>query len=494
MRTEVKVQNREYGNLVAGEIRTSSSGENMPDINPADTREVLGVFPSMTEDEVVEAVESAAEACRAWKDLTPIARGAYLFQAANLFRDRAESIARDITREVGKTIKEARAEVANTANFFEYFAGFGRQPQGDHLPDERPGVFTYTQREPIGVVGLITPWNDPLLTTARKLAPALISGNTVVLKPAPDTPLAAWHLAEVFRDVELPGGVINTVTGSALMIGNVLLEHPAVNGISFTGSTRVGKELTRRAGERSELRIQTEMGGKNASLVLADADFAKAADTIVAGAFAQGGQRCTATSRVVVTEGAHGSLMETLVARTQDIRVGNGLDESTGMGPVVSQGQLDKILGAVERGKDEGGTVVAGGSRLTEDAYEHGYFVAPTVIDGVDPEAGVAQEEIFGPVLSVIRTSDLEEGVRIVNGTGYGLSASIFTENLAAAHYFARNAEAGNISVNLPTAGWSVHLPFGGFKDSGSAFKEQGREGLQFYTRVRTVAMNVTPQ
>jgi acyl-CoA reductase-like NAD-dependent aldehyde dehydrogenase len=485
------LQHTEYGNLVAGEFKTSSSGQSIEDINPADTREVLGTFPSMTRDEAVEAVEAAAAAFPEWKRLSRVERGKYLFEIAKHIRERSEDLAQDITREVGKTIKEARVEVANTANFFEYYAGFGRQPQGDNLPDERPGVFTYTRHEPLGVVGLITPWNDPLLTTARKLAPALICGNTVVLKPAPDTPLATWHLAKTFTDVGLPAGVLNTVSGDAPMIGELFLEHPAVQGISFTGSTRVGNELQRRAGERSNLRIQTEMGGKNATLVLGDADFSKAAEVIAAGAFAQCGQRCTATSRVVAIEDAHEPLIEALVERAEELRIGNGLDESTEMGPLVNERQLDKVLGAVERGKDEGGTVLAGGSRLDEDGYEHGYFVAPTIVDDVSPEAWVAQEEIFGPVLSVIRAPDVERGVEIVNSTDYGLSASVFTESLAAAHYFTQNTEAGNIAVNLPTAGWSVHLPFGGFKDSGSSFKEQGREGLQFYTRVRTVAMNV---
>jgi alpha-ketoglutaric semialdehyde dehydrogenase len=485
------LQHTEYGNLVAGEFRTSSSGQSMQDINPADTREVLGTFPSMTREEVAEAIEAAADAFPEWKRLSPVARGKYLFEIANHIRERSEELARDVTQEVGKTINEARVEVTNTANFFEYYAGFGRQPQGDNLPDERPGVFTYTRHEPLGVVGLITPWNDPLLTTARKLAPALICGNTVVLKPAPDTPLAAWHLAKIVNDVGVPAGVMNTVSGDAPTIGDLFLEHPAVRGISFTGSTQVGKELQRRAGERGNLRIQTEMGGKNATLVLGDVDFRKAAEVITAGAFAQCGQRCTATSRVVATEDAHGHLMEALVERAEELRIGNGLDESTEMGPLANERQLDKVLRAVERGKDEGGTVLAGGSRLDENGYEHGYFVAPTILDNVGPEAWVAQQEIFGPVLSVITAPDVERGVEIVNGTDYGLSASVFTESLAAAHYFAQNAEAGNIAVNLPTAGWSVHLPFGGFKDSGSAFKEQGREGLQFYTRARTVAMNV---
>lgn len=485
------MQQNEYGNLVAGEFRTSGSGESITDINPADTREVVATFPSMTEGEVEEAVEAAADAFPGWKRLSPVARGTYLFKVAGLLRDSSETVARSITREVGKTINEARAEVANTANFFEYYAGFGRQPQGDQLPDERAGVFTYTKREPLGVVGLIAPWNDPLLTTARKLAPALISGNTVVLKPALDTPLATWHLAEILSEVDVPAGVVNTVTGSAPMIGDVLLEHPEVSGISFTGSTKVGRELARRAADRGNLRIQTEMGGKNATLVLSDADFSEAAETIMAGAFAQGGQRCTATSRIVVTEDAHESLMEALVAGAESISVGNGLEESTGMGPLANEGQLDKALRAVEQARQEGGSVATGGSRLTEGSYEHGYFFPPTILDDVSPEARVAQEEIFGPVLSVITASNLEEGVEIVNNSSYGLSASIFTGSLVAAHYFAQNAEAGNISVNLPTAGWAVHLPFGGFKDSGSSFKEQGGEGLQFYTRVRTVAMNV---
>ena len=480
-----------YGNLVAGEFRTSSSGELVQDVNPADTREVLGDFSAMTREEVAQAVEAASEAFPGWKKTSAARRAPYLFAAANIVREQAEQIARDITREVGKTVKEARVEVANAANFFEYYAGFGRHPLGDNLPDERPGVFTYTRREPVGVIGLITPWNDPLLTTARKLAPALISGNTAVTKPAGDTPLATHHLARVFKEAGLPAGVINTVVGSASTIGDVLLEHPAMQAVSFTGSTGVGKELVRRAGERSELRMQAEMGGKNASLVLGDADIDSAAETILAGAYTQGGQRCTATSRVVVTRDAHGPLLEALVARAEGIRVGNGLDEETGMGALINQRQIDKALEAVEKGKADGATVATGGSRLKGSEYDHGYFFPPTVIDDVAADSWLAQEEIFGPVLSIITVRDLEEGVETVNNSAYGLSASIFTRSLAAAHHFADNVEAGNVAVNLPTAGWGVHLPFGGFKDSGSPFKEQGHEALQFYTRVRTVAMGV---
>lgn len=480
-----------YGNLVAGEIRGSHSGETVKSYNPADTRQVLGEFPVMAREEVVEAIEAAAEASPAWRKTPVSARSPYLLKVAELFREQAEQLARDITREVGKTVRESRAEVTTTADLFAYYAGFGLQAQGANLPGQRAGVFAYTQREPVGVVGLMTPWSDPLLAPARKLAPALISGNTAVVQPSEDTPLATHRLASVMAEAGLPAGVVNTVTGDETKVVDVLLEHPSVQAISFTGSTKAGKELVRKAADRSELRVQTEMGAKNAALVLDDADIEKAADAIVSGALVQGGQHRAAISRVVVVEDIHEPLMAALIARVERIRVGNGLDNATDLGPLVHQGLLDEAVEAVEKANAEGATVVTGGFRLEGEDYDHGYFFAPTVLDGVAPDAWVARKEILGPVLCVITAKDLAEGIDVVNNSAYGLSASVFTRSLAAAHHFAENVEAGNVSVNLSTVNWGVHLPFGGVKDSGSPFREQGAEALQFYTRLRTVAMDV---
>jgi len=479
-----------YRNLIAGEWVEARGGETLQDVNPADTADVVAEFPSMTAEDVTRALDAAAEAFPAWKAMTWTARGAILRRAAELIRERLEPIARDLTREMGKTLREARGEVTRASYFFDYYGAFGRWPIGDYLPDERDGVFTFTVREPLGVVVAIAPWNDPALTPARKLAPALIAGNTVVLKPATLTPLSAWHLLRALHDAGMPRGVVNMVTGPARATGDPLIRHPAVRVITFTGSTAVGLDLQAKAAGRN-IRVQTEMGGKNAMVVLRDADPALAAELAVAAGFGQSGQRCTATSRVVVERAIHTAFVDAFVARTGQVRVGPGLEESTTMGPVVDDSQLQTVLRAVERGRREGAEVLAGGERLRGPAYDRGYFVAPTILAGVSPSMEVAQEEIFGPVVAVLEADDLRHAIDIVNGTRYGLSASVVTRSLAAAHAFARGVDTGCVAVNLPTVGWDVHTPFGGFKDSGSAFKEHGIEGLQVYTRVKSVAMRV---
>ena len=478
-----------YKILVAGEW-VDARGGTLQDLNPADTSEVVAEFPSMTAEDVTRAVDAAAEAFPAWKALTWTARGAVLRRAAELIRERLEGIARDLTREMGKTLREARGEVARAAAFFDYYGAYGRLPIGDHLPDERDGVFTFTVREPLGVVVAIAPWNDPALTPARKLAPALIAGNTVVLKPATLTPLSAWHLIRALHDAGMPRGVVNMVTGPARATGDPLIRHPAVRAITFTGSTAVGLELQAKVAGRN-VRVQTEMGGKNAMVVLKDADPQLAAALAVAAGFGQTGQRCTATSRVVVERGVRDAFVEAFVAQAKRIRVGRGLDEGTDMGPVVDGSQLETVLRSVETGRREGAEVLFGGERLSGPGYDRGFFVQPTILGNVAPTMTVAQEEIFGPVVAVLEADDVERAVEIVNSTRYGLSASVVTRSLAAAHAFARGVETGCVAVNLPTVGWDVHTPFGGFKDSGSAFKEHGIEGLQFYTRVKSVAMRV---
>lgn len=479
-----------YKNLVAGEWVDSRTGETIEDLNPADTNEVVAVFPSMTADDAGRVVEAAAEAFPGWKAMTPVARGAILQRAAELIRERVETIARDLTREMGKTLKEARGEVTRASYFFDYYGAYGRLPIGDYLPDERDGVFTFTAREPLGVVLIIAPWNDPALTPARKLAPALIAGNTVVLKPATLTPLSAWHLMRALHDAGMPRGVVNMVTGPARTVGNALLDHPMVRAVTFTGSTAVGLSIQARVAGRN-IRVQTEMGGKNAMVVLSDAQPKLAAELAAAAGFGQSGQRCTATSRVIVESKVRDAFMSEFVNSTKRIKVGPGLDDATTMGPVVDRSQLDTVLQAVDSGRKEGAAVAFGGERLRGDGYDRGYFVAPTILDRVSPKMTVAQEEIFGPVVAVMEAADVDEAIAIVNGTRYGLSSSVVTRSLAAAHAFARGVETGCVAVNLPTVGWDVHVPFGGFKDSGSAFKEHGIEGLQFYQRVKSVAMKV---
>jgi acyl-CoA reductase-like NAD-dependent aldehyde dehydrogenase len=482
-----------YKNLVAGEWVNARNGELFEDVNPADTGDIVGTFPSMGAEDVSGAIDAAAEGFASWKQLTPVARGAMLRRTGELLRERRETIARDLTREMGKTVAESRGEVTRASFFFDYYGAYGRLPIGDHLPDERDGVFTYTIREPLGVVVAIAPWNDPILTPACKVAPALIAGNAIVLKPATLTPLSSWHLLRALADAGMPRGVVNMVTGAASVVGDAIIGHPAVRAITFTGSTAVGLELQARVRGRN-IRLQTEMGGKNALVVLRDGDPRVAAQLAAAGGFGQTGQRCTATSRVVVESPLQESFMEEFVAAAQRIEVGPGLQEGTTMGPVVDAKQLDTVLGAVEQGRREGVLVRHGGTRLRGDRYDRGYFVAPTILDKVSPAMQVAQEEIFGPVVSVMQARDVDEAIAIVNQTRYGLSASVVTRSLVAAHAFARGVDVGCVAVNLPTVGWDVHVPFGGFKDSGSPFKEHGIEGLQFYTRIKSVAMRVTDQ
>src|SRR5574341_2214258 len=479
-----------YKDLIAGEWVEARSGETLRDVNPADTREVVAEFPSMGAEDVSRAVDAAAEAFPKWKALTAVARGAILRRAAELIRERLETIARDLTREMGKTLREARGEVTRASFFFDYYGSYGRLPIGNYLPDERDGVFTFTVREPLGVVVAIAPWNDPILTPARKMAPALIAGNTVVLKPATLTPLSAWHLIRALHDAGMPRGVVNLVTGPAKATGSALRDHSAVRAITFTGSTAVGLDLQAKVAGRN-IRVQTEMGGKNALVVLKDADPRLAADLAAAAGFGQSGQRCTATSRVVVEGPIRDAFLEEFVKRTKQITVGPGLEESTTMGPVVDSSQLETVVQAVATGRREGAAVLYGGERLSGPRYDRGYFVAPTILDRVSPQMRIAQEEIFGPVVAVMTAADVDDAIATVNNTRYGLSASVVTRSLAAAHAFARGVDTGCVGVNLPTVGWDVHVPFGGFKDSGSPYKEHGIEGLQFYTRVKSVAMRV---
>lgn len=478
-----------YKNLVAGEW-VDSRGGTVQDLNPADTSEVVAEFPSMTAEDVTRAIDAAAGAFPSWKAKTWTARGAIMRRAAELIRERAEPIARDLTREMGKTLREARGEIQRTSFFFDYYGAYGRLPIGDYLPDERDGVFTFTAREPLGVVAAIAPWNDPALTPARKMAPALIAGNTVVLKPATLTPLSAWHLLRALHDAGMPKGVVNMVTGPARATGDPLLLHPAVRAVTFTGSTAVGLAIQAKVAGRN-IRVQTEMGGKNAMVVLKDASVKLAAELAVAAGYGQSGQRCTATSRVVVDRGIKDAFLNEFMTRTKQIKVGSGLDDATTMGPVVDDSQLQTVLKAVETGRREGAEVLFGGQRLGGSGFDRGYFVQPTVLGNVTPSMAVAQEEIFGPVVAVMEAADVQQAIEIVNGTRYGLSASVVTRSLEAAHTFARGVDTGCVAVNLPTVGWDVHTPFGGFKESGSAFKEHGIEGLQFYTRVKSVAMRV---
>lgn len=474
--------------LIAGSWRAGAAGEWYEIRNPADAREVVAEVPAMTAEDAAEALEAAGRAQRAWRASSPIERGEVLRKAAVLVRERLSEIARDVTLEMGKLAHEARGEVLKTADFLEYYAAFGRLPIGEVLPDARPGAEARTVREPRGVVVAITPWNDPVITPARKLCPALVSGNAVVMKAAPESPLSALHLARALEDAGLPPGVLSILTGPGADLPRALVAADGFHALTFTGSTAVGLELHRALAGRN-IPLQTEMGGKNAAVVLPDANVELTIEALAAGAFVQAGQRCTATSRVLVAETRYDEVVERLSARASAIKVGAGLQEGVEMGPLVAERRLDSSLATLERTRAAGVRVAAGGVRAGEAGLEHGWFLAPTVLADVTPEADVWRNELFAPVVAVGRFESVDDAIALVNDSPYGLSASLFTRDLEAAHRFAASVDAGNVAVNLPTAGWDVQHPFGGFKDSGSPFKEQGTAAFDFYCRTKTIAM-----
>ncbi|CAL9620312.1 Aldehyde dehydrogenase, thermostable [Nocardiopsis dassonvillei] len=476
--TEILVGGRWLGAVDAVEV-----------FDPADVREPVARVPALTPDQVTAVYDEAEAGFTRWRRTSPFERSRIFRSAAGLLRSRASEIARDLTREMGKTLAEATGEVGKAADFFEYYASLDRESYGALLHDARPGTRAHIQREPIGVVLAVTPWNDPLLTPARKLAPALAAGNAAVVKPASETPLSTIHLARALHDAGLPAGVLNVVTGRTGLISDALLDDPRIAAVTFTGSNEVGERLRTRLARRN-VRFQGELGGKNATVVLADADLEAAAAAVMTAAFGQAGQRCTATSRLLVDRAVHDRFVDMVCERAVKLRVGPGAEEDTTMGPLVSPAQRDSVLGDIARAVEQGAAVRAGGGAPSQGELLHGCYVDPTVVVGVTAEMDLWSHEVFGPVLAVRAVDGLDEAVEAVNDSVYGLSAAIFTRDLAAAYRFADEAECGQVAVNTATTGWDVHHPFGGFRDSGSAFKEQGAEALRFYTRLKTVAVN----
>ncbi|MFN3323740.1 MAG: aldehyde dehydrogenase family protein [Bryobacteraceae bacterium] len=472
-----------YRNYINGEWVAGDTFENR---NPANTDEVVGLFPKATAADVRAAAEAADAALPAWSNMAGPARGALLFKVADILDRKFEQIAEEMTREEGKTLPEAKGEVRRSINIFRYFAGEGSRLNGMLVPSERDRVHMFAIRKPIGVVGLITPWNFPSAIPAWKLAPALICGNTVVLKPASLAPLSAWRLVEACHEAGIPKGVVNFITGSGSLVGDALLSAPGLKGISFTGSCGVGQRLHEQAAAR-RLRVQLEMGGKNPTIVLADADFNSAVENTVNAAFFSTGQKCTATSRVIVEEPIYDRFLAALIERTKKLKVGNGMEPGIDIGPAVDQGQLDTVLDYIEIGRKEAGSPCVGGNRITGGAYDKGYFVEPTIFANVTENMRIAQEEIFGPVLAVMRATDFSDAMRIANNVPFGLSASIQTTNVSRVFEYVYQMEAGLLTVNLPSAGVEYQLPFGGTKDSSFGSKEQGPAALEFYSDYKTV-------
>jgi acyl-CoA reductase-like NAD-dependent aldehyde dehydrogenase len=473
-------------NLIGGEWRPSTSGATYEKHNPARPSEVIGEFPASGAEDVDAAVDAAAAAFPAWSGTAAAGRGAILTKAADLVEERVEEIAQDMTREMGKPLREARLEAARAATIFRFFAGEAWRPKGEMYEQSATGSSVYTLRRPLGVVGLITPWNFPAAIPAWKLAPALVFGNTVVLKLAQESPLTGLHLAACLDEAGLPAGVLNVVIGRGSEVGTPLVRHPEVRAISFTGSVEVGREVREQATALGK-RVQLELGGHNPLIVMADAKLDKAIEAAYAGAFWSAGQKCTATRRIYVEDSIYDEFKGRLLARIDEGKVGDPADPETEVGPVVNDKQLNDILAAVEQGEREGATLLAGGRRVDDEAY----LLAPTLFEGVDDKAMLSCEEVFGPVTSLYRFSTLDEAIRRANSVEFGLSASIFTTDLEAAQRFVNEVEAGLLHINSQTAGADVHVPFGGIKGSGFGPHEQGRAALEFYTEVITVYQDV---
>ncbi|HYW41516.1 MAG TPA: aldehyde dehydrogenase family protein [Bryobacteraceae bacterium] len=473
-----------FSNYIDGEwVKGSALFE---DRNPADTDEVAGCFVKGTARDVEDAAAAAGAALPVWSGMSGPARGNILFRAADILDRKFEQVSAEMTREEGKTLPEAKGEVRRSINIFRYFAGEGSRMPGMLVPSERDRVHMFALRKPVGVVGMITPWNFPSAIPAWKMAPALICGNTVVLKPASAAPLSAWRLVEALHEAGIPKGTVNFVAGPGGELGRAVVGARPVKAVSFTGSCEIGNWLHAEASKR-RLRIQLEMGGKNPTVVLADADFSTAVENVVNAAFFSTGQKCTATSRAIVEDAIYDRFVAAVVERTRRLKVGNGMEPGIEIGPCVDQGQMDTVLRYIEAGRKESGEPLCGGRRMTDGALAKGYFVEPTVFAGVEEEHIIAREEIFGPVLAIMRAKHFEDAMRIANNIPFGLSSSIQTTNLSRAFEYIYRAEVGLLTVNLPSAGVEYQLPFGGTKESSFGPKEQGQAAMEFYSDYKTV-------
>ncbi|MBI4484099.1 MAG: aldehyde dehydrogenase family protein [Acidobacteria bacterium] len=473
-------------NYIGGEWVESVSGRTFENRSPADRDDVLGVFQSSNAEDVNRAVEAAREAFRTWRLVPAPRRAEILFRAAQLLVERKEAFARDMTREMGKILKESRGDVQEAIDISFYAAGEGRRMFGHTTPAELPDKFALSVRMPLGVCALITPWNFPMAIPSWKLLPALVCGNTVVLKPATDTPLSVYNLVRTFEEAGVPKGVINLVTGGGREVGEALLGHPGTSLVSFTGSCEVGKHIASVCAPLYK-KHSLEMGGKNVIMVMDDANVDLAVDGAVWGGFGTTGQRCTAASRVVVHRKVLREFTDRFVARARGLKVGTGQDESVEMGPLINESQRDSVLGYIEIGQREGARLLTGGHRLDKGEYARGWYLEPTVFGDVDPGMRIAQEEIFGPVVAVIPCDSLEHAIEIGNGVVYGLSSAIYTQDINKAFVAMRDMYTGIFYVNASTIGAEVHLPFGGTKDTGNGHREAGQAMLDVFSEWKAV-------
>jgi aldehyde dehydrogenase (NAD+) len=469
-----------HKNLIDGEWVGSDGVEN---INPSNLKEVVGVYARATAEETKQAIAAAKAAFPAWSRSGILERHAILRKTADEITARKQELGELLSREEGKTLPEGIGEVTRAAQIFDFFAGEVLRLAGEVLPSVRPGVGVEITREPIGVIGIITPWNFPIAIPAWKIAPALAYGNTVVVKPADLVPGSTWAIVDILVRAGLPKGVLNLVMGKGSVVGQTMLDSPDVSAVSFTGSVGTGKRVAAASIEHGR-KFQLEMGGKNPTIVLDDADLKVAVETVAQSAFFSTGQRCTASSRVIVTEGIHDKFVDALCERTKNLRVGDALAKDTEIGPVVDPSQLKQDMDYIEIGRNEGAELRAGGNRV--NAPTEGHFLQPALFTGATNQMRIAREEIFGPVAAVIKVKDYEEALATANDTEFGLSAGIVTTSLKYATHFKRNAEAGMVMVNVPTAGVDFHVPFGGRKGSSYGPREQGKYAAEFFTVVKT--------
>jgi alpha-ketoglutaric semialdehyde dehydrogenase len=474
-----------FHNLIGGEWLPAASGKTILNVNPADHDDIVGSFPSSGPEDVNAAVAAAKKAFATWRLVPAPKRAEILLRAGILLQQRKEQYARDMTREMGKVLAETRGDVQEAIDEAFYVAGEGRRLFGQTTPSELQNKFAMSIRMPVGVVGLITPWNFPMAIPSWKLFPALVSGNTCVIKPATDTPVSVYNLVQTLVDAGLPAGVVNIVSGSGSGAGSALVEHPDVRAISFTGSSEVGSHVAQRAAATFKP-VSLEMGGKNAQIVLDDANIELALDGALWGSFGTTGQRCTATSRILLQKGIARKFTNEFVARARALKIGNGLDESVQVGPQVNKSQIETSAKYVEIATADGGKILCGGHALTKDGHAKGTFFEPTVVGGVTPTMRIAREEVFGPVVSLLEFDTFEEAIEIANSIDYGLSTALYTKDVNRAFAAIRDLEAGITYINAPTIGAEVHLPFGGVKHTGNGHRE-GNGAIDFFTTWKAV-------
>ncbi len=475
---------KEYGLYVNGEWRKSSAGKTFMTKNPANG-ETLAFIAQGNREDVDQAVDAAIRAFPAWRIFPPPKRGEILLRAAGIMRRRKDELGEMVTKEMGKVIAEGKGDVQEAIDFFEYIAGEGRRLLGQTTPSELANKICLTLRQPIGVVGCITPWNFPTAVPSWKLGAALIAGNTIVFKPASLTPLCAATLVEILEEAGVPPGVLNMVTGSAEEVGDAIVRHPKIRSISFTGGVAAGKDIYAKAAPLLK-RVGLELGGKNPQIIMDDANIDLAIEGALFGAFGTSGQRCTATSRLVIHERVYDEVKKKLLKRTQPLRIGDPLDPKVDVGPVASKEQEKKIMGYIQIGAKEGAKLLCGGNKLMEAPYGKGFFIAPTIFE-TKHGMRITKEEIFGPVLSIIKVKGYEEAIAVANDVAYGLSSSIYTQDVSLAFRAMQDLEAGVTYINAPTIGAEVHLPFGGVKNTGNGTREAGSEAIHEFTEVKTV-------